>query len=68
MYIDYVFIKRPDVSVNLASGRLAFYLYYRQTDSVYLLVDVKSIYIGHTADIIDYRHDTLFYILDVNVV
>ena len=35
-------------------------LYDRQTDTIYLLIDVERIDVGHTADVVEYSHDTLF--------
>ena len=43
-------------------------LYDRQADTVYLLIDVEGVNVGHSADIVDDSHDSLLYILVVDVV
>ena len=50
------------------SVSLPYALYDRQADTVYLLIDVESVNIGHSADIVDDSHDSLLYILVVDVV
>ena len=44
------------------------FLYNRQTDAVDFLIDVERIDVGHAADVIQYRHDSLLQILVLYVV
>lgn len=48
--------------------RATKWLHYRQTDAIYLLVDVESIYIGHAADIVYYCHDAGLEVVGVDFV
>ena len=50
------------------SVSLPYALYDRQADTVYLLIDVEGVNVGHSADIVDDSHDSLLYILVVDVV